>query len=103
MMIVPKKILLNKKILNIKEIFKKNLENHLGFNKTEKINLKYIENNSVDLFNAYSEFKKIIANQNNYKKLKNINYKILRKSLSKKSFLMFQKTNNVLPASFFKG
>ena len=102
MMIVPKKILLNKKILNIKEIFKKDLENHLGFNKTEKINIRYIENNSVDLFNAYSEFKKIIANQNNYKKLKKINYKILKKSLSQKFFLIFKKTNNVLPVSFFK-
>tara|TARA_B100001057_G_scaffold453779_1_gene498900 strand:+ start:25834 stop:27060 length:1227 start_codon:yes stop_codon:yes gene_type:complete len=104
MMIVPKKMVINNKLLNIKEIFNKNLENYLGFENTKKFhNIKYIENNPMDLLNAYSEFEKIISNPNHYKKLKKINYKFLKKSLNEQLFLMFKKTNNVLPASFFKG
>ena len=104
MFILPKKIVEKKKILKIKEIFNKNLENYCGYENTKKLqNTKYIENNSTDLFNAYNEFQKILSNASYYNKLKKNNYKILKNSIREDLFLKYKKTNNVLPSSFLKG
>ena len=103
MVLLPKKIVEKKKILKIKEIFNKNLENYCGYENTKKLqNTKYIENNSTDLFNAYNEFQKILSNASYYNKLKKNNYKILKNSIKEDLFSRYKKTNNVLPASFFK-